>query len=112
MGYQVHIVVQVTSVHIVQYTNDATKEILALEEVMLLRWGTLIFSYIRRLNQYLWVHFFFEFQTFGVFRKNDHFSGMKILQICFGGQRKTGLFWGGGVISMHFWVFPYGQGTG
>ena len=50
----------------------------------------------------------------GGVRKYDILGGMKILWIFFWGHHKTGLFfffWEGGVISMHFRVFSYGQGT-
>ena len=45
----------------------------------------------------------------GVFRKNNIFGGMKILWIFFCGHHKIGLYLV--VISMHFRVFTYCQGT-
>ena len=43
------------------------------------------------------------------FQKNEYFWGYVDLVDIFGGHHKTGLVLG--VISMHFRVFSYGQGT-
>ena len=50
-----------------------------------------------------------NFDIFGVFRKMNIILGMKILWVFFWGHHKIGLYLG--VISMHFRVFPQGQGT-
>ena len=54
--------------------------------------GSLIFSYMRRLDPFFWDQNF-EFRYFlGVFRKINIFWGMKILWIFFWGHHKIGLY--------------------
>ena len=63
--------------------------------------GTLIFSYIRRLESIFWgQNFEFQYIFWGVFRKMINFLGIKILWIFFWGHHKIGLYLG--IISMHF----------
>ena len=66
-------------------------------------WGTLIFSYIRRLGSFLWgQNFEFQYFFFG-FQKNKYFFGCDDFVDIFWGHHKIGLYLG--VISMHFRVF-------
>ena len=64
--------------------------------------GTLIFSYIRRLDPFFGFNIL-NFDIFLGFQKNKYFLCMKILWIFFGGHHIIGLYLE--VISMHFKVF-------
>ena len=70
--------------------------------------GTLIFSYMRRLGSFFGVQNF-RFNIFGGFRKNEYFWGYEAFKDIFWGHHKIGLYLG--VLSMHYRVFSYGQGT-
>ena len=79
------------------------------QDTQLRRGVTLIFSYTRRLGPFLGVQKF-QFQyVLGVFREMNIFGGMKILLIFWGVYQIIGLYLR--VISMHFMVFSFGQGT-
>ena len=65
--------------------------------------GTLIFSYIRRLGQFLGVQNF-EFQYFWGFQKKEHFLVYEdCVDFFIWGHHKIGQV--SGVISMHFRIF-------
>ena len=71
-------------------------------------WGTLIFSYTRRLRPFLRVQKF-NFSMFWGFQRNEYFWGYEDLWITWGGYHIVGLYLS--VIFMHFRVFSFDQGT-
>ena len=70
--------------------------------------ATLIFSYTRRLRPFLGVQKF-NFSMFWVFQRNEYFWGYEDFVDILGVYHIIGLYLR--VISIHFRVFSFGQGT-